>query len=326
LKEIAEEIHKNSIIVDGHCDTVHNFLNPGEYSFHKKNSRGHVDLPRLKEGGVKVQVFAIYVESKYNPWCSLERCLELYDYFLRTMEDNQEEIELAHSLKEIYSIYQKGKIAAFLSVEGGEVLQGRLEVLRVLYRLGIRILTLTWNHRNQLGDGVYEKVTGGGLTRFGRKVVKEMNRLGMIIDVSHLSEPGFWDVLELSEYPVMASHSNAATLCPHPRNLSDRQLKALGEKRGMVGVNFCPSFVSDENPKLKVLLDHIDHIVNLIGIEHVGIGSDFDGIDQAVEGLEDISKITNITSGLINRGYEERDIKKIWGENYLRLFKKTLKE
>lgn len=242
------------------------------------------------------------------------------------MEDNQEEIELAHSLKEIYSIYQKEKIAAFLSVEGGEVLQGRLEVLRVLYRLGIRILTLTWNHRNQLGDGVYEKVTGGGLTRFGRKVVKEMNRLGMIIDVSHLSEPGFWNVLELSEYPVMASHSNAAALCPHPRNLSDRQLRALGEKGGMVGVNFCPSFVSDENPKLKVLLDHIDHIVNLIGIEHVGIGSDFDGIDQGVEGLEDISKITNITSGLINRGYEERDIKKIWGENYLDLFKKTLKE
>lgn len=327
MKEIAEEIHKNSIIIDGHCDTVHNFLNPArKYSFHKKNSRGHVDLPRLKEGGVKVQVFAIYVESKYNPWRSLERCLELYDYFLRNMEDNQEEIELAHSLKEIYSIYQKGKIAAFLSVEGGEVLQGRLEVLRVLYRLGIRILTLTWNHRNQLGDGVYEKVTGGGLTRFGRKVVKEMNRLGMIIDVSHLSEPGFWDVLEFSEYPVMASHSNAAALCPHPRNLSDRQLKALGEKGGMVGVNFCPSFVSDENPKLKVLLDHIDHIVNLIGIEHVGIGSDFDGIDQAVEGLEDISKITNITSGLINRGYGERDIKKIWGENYLDLFKKTLKE
>ncbi|RQD75443.1 MAG: membrane dipeptidase [Candidatus Syntrophonatronum acetioxidans] len=315
------------MIIDGHCDTVHNFLMPAsEYSFNKKNLKGHIDLPRLREGGVKVQVFALYVESKYNPWRSLERCLELYECFMQTAEDNQGEIELARSLEKVIKICNEGKIAALLSIEGGEVLQGRLEILRVLYRLGIRMLTLTWNHRNQLGDGVYEKVTGGGLTRFGRDVVKEMNKIGMIIDVSHLSEPGFWDVLEISEYPVIASHSNTAALCSHPRNLKDEQIKALGERGGLVGVNFCPSFVSVENPCLSVLLDHIDHIVNLTGIEHVGIGSDFDGIDKAIEGLDDVSSINNITYGLLNRGYGKRDIKKIWGENYLEFFKNTLKE
>ncbi|PKM82104.1 MAG: peptidase [Firmicutes bacterium HGW-Firmicutes-13] len=314
------------MIADAHCDTVHRFFLPSdEYDFKNRNDSGHIDLPRLKEGGIKVQVFALYIEPEYNPDRSLKRCLILYDQLIRTLQDCREEIELVRSSDEMEDALKKDKIAAFISIEGGEALEGSLAVLRVLYSLGIRFLTLTWNHRNQIADGVGEKETGGGLTRFGREVIKEMNRLEMVIDVSHLSEAGFWEVMELSESPVIASHSNAAALCSHPRNLKDEQIKALADKGGLIGINFYPPFVGSQKADIPFLLDHIDHMVNLVGIDYIGLGSDFDGIKETLVGLEDVSKLPNLTHELITRGYNDKDIKKIYGENFLNFIKKNLK-
>lgn len=322
---LIEDFHKKAVIADTHCDTVHRmFLPSDEYNFKNRNHSGHIDLPRLKEGGVKVQVFALYIEPEYNPDRSLKRCLILYDQLVRTLKNCQEEIELVRGYEEMADVLKKNKIAAFISIEGGEALEGSLAILRVLYSLGIRFLTLTWNFRNQIADGAAENKTGGGLTRFGREVIREMNRLGMIVDVSHLSEAGFWDVMELSESPVIASHSNAAALCSHRRNLKDEQIKSLADKGGLIGINFYPLFVSRNKPDIPALLDHIDYIVNLVGIDYICLGSDFDGIRETVTGLEDVSKLPNLTYQLMKRGYNDKDIKKIYGDNFLKFVRKNL--
>jgi len=324
LEALVEEIHRESVIIDAHCDTVHKFLlSKNQYNFNIRNDTGHVDLPRLKESGIKVQVFALYIEPQYNPERSLKRCLELYDILIKTFNNSNNKIVIVTSAAEMEEALKQNKLAAFLSIEGGEALEGSLSVLRVLYRLGVRFLTLTWNHRNQIADGTGEGITGGGLTRFGRKVIKEMNHLGMVIDVSHLSERGFWDVLDLSEKPVIASHSNARSLCSHSRNFSDRQIKALAEKGGIIGINYCPPFVGEE-ADISYLVNHIDHIVGLVGINHIGLGSDFDGIDTTIAGLEDVSKLPNLTYELFKKGYTKAEIKKILGENFFNFFYKIL--
>ena len=202
-------------------------------------------------------------------------------------------------------------------------MDGDLGVLRILYRLGIRLITLTWNQRNQIADGAGEARTGGGLTEFGVKVVAEMNHLGMLIDVSHLSEAGFWDVIKKSKEPIVASHSNCYSLCPHLRNLKDEQIKALADKGGVIGVTFVPDFLIKENRKSTVedVVRHIDYLVEKAGIDHVGLGSDFDGTVELPIGLKGADEIPNITKELLNQGYKEDDIKKILGGNFLRVFK-----
>ncbi len=325
LEKKAEEFHNNNIIADSHCDTVHNLLLPGhQYDFGTKNHKGHIDLLRLKEAGVNIQVFALFVEPEYHPERSLKRCLELYELLMKTFEIHREEIEPAFSSKQMDNIVEENKIAALLAVEGGEVLQGSLEILKVLYRLGVRILTLTWNHRNQLADGVMESGTNGGLTSFGHQVVEEMNKLKMVIDVSHLSEQGFWDVVENSRYPVIASHSNAHSVCPHMRNLKDEQIKALAQKGGIMGINFYPKFVGSKKEGLHRIIDHVDYVINLVGADHLCLGGDFDGINEAPEGLEDISCLKNLTGLLYLRGYNEREIQKIMGENFYNFLKKNI--
>ncbi|UNC93830.1 dipeptidase [Candidatus Contubernalis alkalaceticus] len=313
------------MIADCHCDSVYNLLLPIEqYDFCKRNERGHVDIPRFKETGMNIQVFALFVEQLYHPDRSLKRCLQLYELLMSAFDNNNLEIELATSQGEIDNILNHNKIAALLAVEGGECLEGSLDILRLLYRLGVRILTLTWNHRNQLADGVMESQSGGGLTTFGREVVKEMNSLKMIIDVSHLSEGGFWDVIELSECPVIASHSNANSVFPHVRNLKEEQIKALAQKGGIMGINFYPGFIGSNNPGIHSIIDHIDYLTNLVGIDYLCLGGDFDGIDETPEGLEDVSCLNNLTSQLLIRGYEKRDVEKIMGENFYNFFQKNL--
>jgi len=213
-----------------------------------------------------------------------------------------------------------------LSIEGGEALEGDLGVLRVLHRLGVRLLTLTWNQRNQIADGVGESRTGSGLTEFGLKVIDEMNDLRMLIDVSHLSETGFWDVIKRSKAPIVASHSNCYALCPHLRNLKDEQIKALADKGGVIGITFVPNFLTQEKRKttVKDVVKHIDYLVEKVGVDCVGLGSDFDGTGALPLGLEGVDKIPNITEELLNRGHKEKDIKKILGENFLRVFKDVI--
>lgn len=323
LEGRAIRLHNEAIIVDGHCDTLSQ-LAAGERRLGEESQKGHLDLPRLKKGGGNVQFFAAFIESEYKPERALKRTLQLLDIFFREMEANCQGITLVRNLVEINQAMLEKKIAAFLTIEGGEVLEGDLGILRLLYRLGVRSITLTWNQRNQIADGIGERRTEGGLTDFGVAVVKEMNRLGMLIDVSHISEAGFWDVLKYSTKPVAATHSNCQGLCPHPRNLSDEQIKALAAQGGIMGMNFYPPFISSKITTLDDLLAHIDYIRNLVGTQVIGLGSDFDGIDTTPVGLEDVTKLPNLTRGLVARDYSDGEIRGILGVNFLRVLKEVV--
>lgn len=313
----------NEGIIDAHCDTVHFFSQAkGPYFFAERNLVAQVDLPRMEEGNIKGQFFALYIEPEYKPCQALKRCLQLLDLFFQTMEICREKIEVVKDFQELKRVNREGKIAAIITVEGGEALEGELAVLRMLYRLGVRGLGLTWNQRNQIADGVWEKDAGGGLTRFGREVVKEMNELGMIIDLAHIAEKGFQDVLALTDKPIIVSHANARAICDHPRNLTDHQLKLLSENGGVIGLSFYPPFISPNEPSLTKLLDHFEHVAEVAGIDHLGIGTDFDGMEGSfLKELPDVSSMPLLIDGLLNRGFKREEVKKILWGNFLRVIK-----
>lgn len=318
----ARELHFSSLVVDAHCDTL-TVLDRQGRRLGQQSSKGHTDLPRLALGGVNVQFFAVFISNEYrdNP---LARALQVFDTFFAEMEENREKAGVVQTSRDIESIVSRNKVAALLTVEGGEALAGRIEVLRMFYRLGVRGLTLTWNGRNELGDGVSEAGTGGGLTRFGLAVVREMNRLGMLIDVSHLSERGFWDVLKESDKPVIASHSNCRALYDHPRNLKDEQIKELAASGGVVGLCFYPVFLGAGQASLEMLLDHAAHLAGVAGVDCIGLGSDFDGIECVIPQLDDISRLPLLTGGLLRRGFSPGEVKKILGGNFLRVIKQVM--
>lgn len=292
--------------------------------FGKRSKLGHIDLPRLKEGGVDLQVFAISSERDPTPAYPLRTAMEMIEAFYTECEKYPKLVQPVTTYAEVMQANEEGRIAAMLSIEGADVIEGRLSMLRVYHRLGVRMVGLVHSLRNLLADGVADTRTKGGLSRLGVEVVEELNRLGMIVDVSHLSDAGFWDVLEASKDPIVASHSNSRAVCSHPRNMTDEMIKALAEKGGVMGMNFAPDFVHKTKPSVETLVDHIDHIVDLVGPEHVGLGSDFDGIPATPAGLEDASKMPAITEELVKRGYSEEYIRLILGGNHLRLIKKVV--
>ncbi|MEW6546630.1 MAG: dipeptidase [Bacillota bacterium] len=317
-----EELHRDCVVVDGHCDTVLR-LWQSRASLEERRQDGHLDLPRLREGGVDVQVFACYIEPEFKPDRGLQRALQLVDLFYRQLEGCPG-LRLVRSSADIEEAGRQGQVGAILAIEGGEGIGDDLAYLRTLYRLGVRLITLTWNQRNLIADGVGEERTGGGLSTFGVQVVQEMNRLGMLVDVSHLSEAGFWHVVETCQGPFVASHSCCRALCDHRRNLSDDQIRALARAGGLVGINFAPAFLrEDGQASWEDVLRHIDHVVSLVGPDHVGLGSDYDGIPATPLGLEDASRLPVLTRGMLERGYSEEDIRKILGGNFLRVIKQV---
>jgi membrane dipeptidase len=309
-------LHRDSIIFDGHCDTLLSLL-PGTRRLAERSPEGHIDLPRLREGGVTAQVFAIFIDQAHLPAGAAKQTLRLL---------NRDSLMLALKAADIERAKKEGRVAAVVGLEGAESVEGDLSLLRMFHRLGVRLLTITWSRRNQAADGVSEARTGGGLTNFGVQLVEECNRLGIVVDVSHLSPPGVRDVLQVSSAPVVASHSNAHALCPHPRNLTDEQLIAVAEKGGVIGATFLPAFITtdEEEASLERLLDHIDHIVRTTDVDHVGLGSDFDGFPPPpLVGLEDVTCVPGITAGLVERGYSADSIRKILGGNLLRVFRQV---
>jgi len=315
----SAKLHQESIVVDAHCDVLTALEQQGR-RLGEHSQKGHADLPRLKQGGVNVQFFAAFISPDDRPQATV-RALVLIDRFYAALAENAREIAPAKNFSEIQEALAGGKIAALLTIEGGEALCGRIEVLRMFYQLGVRVLTLTWNHRNEIGDGVFEERTKGGLTRFGAAVVAEMNQLNMLVDVSHLAEAGFWDVLAASRKPVIASHSNCRRVCDHPRNLTDEQIKAIARNGGVIGLCFYPALVHPAEPNLDRLVAHVEHIAGLAGIDYLGLGSDFDGFQGALPGLEDAGCLPVLTEALLRRGYREEEIRKILGGNFLRLLK-----
>jgi len=318
----ARALHDDAVVVDAHCDTLMD-LAAGRRRLGVRASTGHADLPRLREGGVNVQFFAHYIEPEYKPDRALRRFLELYDVFMAEAAANADQIAVVTSWPELEAALAAGRLAAIISIEGGEALGGSLEVLRAFARLGVRAVGLTWNERNDIADGVGAAHTPGGLTHFGRQVVAEMNRLGLLIDVSHLAEPGFWDVLEVSSRPVIASHSNARAVCDHVRNLTDDQIRALAANGGVMGLNFCPPFVHPDRADVDRLVDHALHVLDLVGPDHLGLGSDFDGIYDTPVGLEDATRFPRLTEALLRRGVDEDTVRKILGGNFLRVLREV---
>ena len=311
------------LIVDTHCDTSAQLIatNSNLYS-----NKLHVDLERQLKAGSFVQFFAAFVDHGEFRGNEMRRAVQLIDKIYTEAEQYNNFIEICTCTDDINRTIEKGKVAAVLSIEGGEALEGELSALRTFYRLGVRCLGLTWNYRNEIADGVGAAASCGGLTPFGREVIAEMNKLGMIVDVSHLSEKGFWDVIELSASPIIASHSNAWAVCDHPRNLTDSQIKALKNNGGVMGMNFCPDFLNKSGRAvIDDVVKHIEHIAGIAGEDHIGIGADFDGIDYTPEDLKGVEDLNGLFERLLALNYSECFVEKIAGKNYMRVIKEVIK-
>ncbi len=314
----ARTLHREALVIDLHADTLLDVLS-GKRDIAVRGQTGHIDLPRLREGGVDAQVFALFVHPKFTGR-GFARVTELLDAFDRLAARQPLIISRVTTAEEIERAAASGRIAAVLAVENATALDGDVENIDRLYARGVRMMGLTWNQSNDLADGALEDVHGG-LTPLGRRVLARMQRLGIVVDVSHLSERSFWDALAATSGPIMATHSDAAAVTPHRRNLTDEQLRAIARRGGVVGVNFYPSFTGGAD--LAHVLNHITHLVKVMGADHVGLGSDFDGFTQTVQGLEDVSKLPNLTAALLARGVAPEDVKKILGGNALRVFRQV---
>ena len=329
-EEEAMRIHREAVVVDTHCDTLMAFMpqpyvQPKARKLGERGDRGHLDLPRMREGGIDCQVFAMYTGRREGQPDALLTALLMTDVFYREMEANKEDIVPVVSIGEILAAKKGGICSGLLAIEGAEPLMGELGLLRNFYKLGVRMISFTWNWRTPFADGLSVSRAESKLTDLGVKAIEEMDRLGIILDTSHISDTCFWDVAEVKKGPFIASHSNSRVVCDHRRNLTDDMLQALADHDGVTGMNFAPDFVAKDGATVEKLVDHIDYIVKRIGPDHVGLGSDFDGIGTPPVGLEDVSKVPNITRELVRRGYEEEDIKKILGGNHLRIFGQVLK-
>jgi membrane dipeptidase len=323
MGQTYKELHKDAILVDMHNDLLTETVDGYDWSV--KNKTKHTDIPRLIEGGVNVQFLAAWISprKKYH----YQKAMELVERFNVNVEKNKSKIGQATNYKEIIKLHQEGKIAFVLCLEGGSVIENSIEKLKEFYSHGARYMTITWN--NDLEWATAAKSTNSnkkGLSTFGKKVIKTMDSLGMIIDVAHTGVKTIEDILKTTKNPIIASHSGAYAINPHYRNLTDEQIVAIAESGGVIGINFCAWFLSPtRTATVKDIVDHIDYIVELVGVDHVGLGSDYDGISSVPKGMENVSKYPLITKTLLERGYSEKDIKKILGGNILRVIKQVCK-
>jgi membrane dipeptidase len=357
----ARRLATQYIGIDSHIDTIQRELILHE-DLAERWGHGHADLPRMREGGVRAPFFALWVPTYYKGAEAVRRTLDLRDAMQRLLDEHPDQIEMAQGAADIERIAQSGKIAAVLSVEGGHQIDNDLAVLREYRRRGVLSMTLTHFRNNDWADSSTDKPAHNGLTPFGKEVVREMNRIGMIVDLSHVSDKTFYDALAVTTKPVIVSHSSCRALSDIPRNVTDDMLRALAKNSGVVGINFGEGFVNPKDAEMlrqavnaisyqvpdlvgKALDDYaaeefkrdmapkpvaatlddvvaqIDHAVKIAGVDHVGIGSDFDGISGPPKGLEDISKMTYLVGALLKKGYSDDDMKKIMGGNTLRVIR-----
>jgi membrane dipeptidase len=359
----ARKLHFSSIVVDTHDDTTQRFLD-GKFDLGPRDPSGSIDIPRMKEGGLGAIFFSIWMPSKVTGPEAVKRALVQIDAVREQVRKHPGDLALATTADEIRTAHKQGKIAALMGVEGGHMIASDLAVLRSYAALGVRYMTLTHSGNDEWADSSTDTPAHNGLTDLGKDVVREMNRLGVIVDISHVSDKTFYDALEVSKAPLFASHSSCRALCDAPRNMTDEMIKALAAKGGVIQINYHVGFLSQEfrnasTPEIAKQLDeeakkrcgndegcrliegdkltrefvaqgklprveytkiieHIDHAVKIAGADHVGLGSDFDGANMPF-GMEDASKLPQITEALLRKGYSEGDIKKILGENTLRV-------
>jgi membrane dipeptidase len=317
------EIHNRAIMIDSHNDFVYQVFEKGvDITVNNPNTQS--DLPKFREGGVDVQVFAVWIPTKqlrnsYGFTVSQIEKLQLM------AKENPDKLQFAGSYDDIIRITGEGKLCGLIGIEGGTALKKDEALVAEYFALGVRYIGLTWNNSNLIASSARdetEKGVSGGLTEFGKTVIRKMNEVGMMIDVSHLGEKAFWDVIRISVDPIIASHSNCYSLNPHFRNLTDEQIIAIAEKGGYIGINFHDKFlVKSGKASIDDIVNHIDHIKKVAGIDHIGIGSDFDGGISPPTDLQDATKYPELTKRLLERGYTAEEVKKILGENFLRVFR-----
>ena len=365
ISDRARQIHSSSLVFDTHADTPQRLLFD-KLDLAHRDAEGCVDIPRMREGGIGAIFFALWVPVEITGHAATQRASDLLDSVLNQIEKHPADLALAKSSIEIVRARQEGKVAVMFGIEGGHAINSDLNVLRDFHQRGVRCVTLTHNAATEWADSSNDTPRHRGLTDFGKEVVREMNRIGMLVDVSHVSDATFYDVLKAARAPVIASHSCCRAICKVPRNLDDEMIRALAASGGVIHITFHNAFLSQEyadasralvsesaerqrairekfgsNEARKLIegqrwsdeairagrlpqvswektLDHIDHAVSLVGADHVGVGSDFDGAFMPA-GLEDASKYVAITEGLLRRGYSEPHIRKILGENTLRV-------
>lgn len=313
-------------ICDCHCDTLTELYNKNASLYENEQ---HFDIKRQIALGGGLQFCAIYVPTevfRYQGGLRYTLCLlDKYNQEIKKLHENGIDVLQVRTAEDAGNVL-KHKAATLLAIEEGGAIDGSLEALRCLYELGVRAMTLTWSNRNDIADGINEEATGSGLTLFGKKVVAEMNRLGMLVDVSHISTAGFWSVIETSTKPIIATHSNAKSLCSHPRNLNDEQIKALAQNGGLAGITFAGQFLEEDwrNACIESVYKHIDYMLNLIGNDdHIGFGSDFDGISHPpynIQGVQDYKPLVEHLS----KYYSDETINKITHQNVINLLQKVL--
>ena len=340
--EAAKKLNEKVIVVDAHHDIAIDIVR--RRALGERGVFSNLWGRMLHSGGINIQILPIMVADSFLPELGLRNILQSIDAVLNDLEDDDSVLRLATNVSDIDRLLAKGKIVGVLALEGCDGLGGDLAMLRVLYRLGVRMVSLTWNRRNEFADGVgLESYGSGGLSSAGLEALREMNEHHVLCDVSHLAEPGFWDVATHCQGPFIASHSNARAICDHPRNLTDEQLHAVAESRGVVGICFYGGYIDPSDLTASRLVDHIAHIADTIGIEHVGIGSDFleDGLlDEAksilAENLADLTlldlwipdcrrceQLPRLTSEMMKRGFSDSDIEKVMGANFMRVFREV---
>ena len=344
----ARKLHRRTLVVDTHCDTTQRLADP-EFDLALRHDDGHVDIPRMREGGVDAMFFAVYAPGPVQPGAGVNTAHEQITNIQSTVHRHADALALARTADEIRAAKESKRIALLIAIEGGYLIEDSLDNLRTFHDCGATYLTLTHSFHTTWADssGVHEALAPlhGGLTDFGHEVVRELNRLGMMVDISHVSDDTFWDVLKTSSAPIIATHSSCRSVSPHRRNLSDEMIKAVADCGGVVQINFAAAFIDADHPPivrntsaqsnacctvsnrptidhvtpLSVLVDHFDRALQLVGPDHVGVGTDFDGVPSLPADVTDCSMLPNLTAALMQRGYGEDDLCKVLGDNVLRL-------
>jgi membrane dipeptidase len=366
-----EKIHQDAIVTDTHNDVLTTITMNGMNIENDLTGKSHSDIARFKKGGIDVQVFSIFCDERFGKDTAFKYANIEMDSLYAIVKRNPDKMMIVTNPVQLATALKQKKLACMMGVEGGHMIEDRMDYLDSLFKKGARYMTLTWNNSTAWATSAADESKNNlpfgtkGLTSFGKDIVKRMNALGMMVDISHVGEQTFWDAINTTTKPVIASHSSVYSLCPVPRNLKDDQIKAVAKNGGVIDINFYSGFIdsnymkrkelflaghkaemdsmksikkaqyeidefiskkykseADElRPPLSLLIDHIDYIVKLVGADYVGLGSDFDGIESAPKGLDDVSNMPLITKALVEKGYSKKDIEKILGGNFIRVFK-----
>lgn len=375
IAQSYQTVHNKAVLIDTHNDMLADVIMKGMNIDNDLTGKSHSDIARLKKGGVDIQIFSVFCDERFGKDTAFKYANIQIDSLYAIINRNKSRMMLVTNPSQLQQAVKQHKLGCMMGVEGGHMIEDRLDYLDALYKRGVRYLTLTWNNSpswaTSAADETKKKdsLKHKGLTDFGKQIVRHMNEIGMLVDVSHVGEQTFWDVINTTTKPVIASHSSVYALCPVPRNLKDEQIKAIGKNGGVIHINFYSGFIDSNyakrkdrflrnhqtevdslkalswanyeieqwasktypteadalRPSLSQLIDHIDYIVKLIGVDHVGLGSDFDGIESAPKPLDDVTAFPLITKALLERGYSVKDVNKILGGNFIRLFKANQK-